>query len=293
MAAMTKQRRGQRMKSVKPAVYLIANTQVSEPDIKQWLDDLDDSGQSYSNYHSSASGQDSELLIELAARRCYKSFVPGLNANVTKVRDDSKDYHANILSQRHGSVLSHATCTWSLEGVSRVLTHELVRNSVGNAFSQESMRYVRLDHIPFWLPPEIESDPEAMAIFQHTLLSLEGQIRKLNNRRWRIKQPDGTVEYKTVGEMPFHLKKKYTSLFRRLAPDGIATGIVVTHNMRSLRWIIEQRTSRAAEYEIRLVYNLIAKIAVSKWPMLFQDFESVDSGDGEEVREWVPKNSKV
>ena len=88
----------------------------------------------------------------------------------------------------------------------------------------------------------------------------------------------------------FDRKKKLTSTFRRVAPLGLSTGIVVTFNIRSLRWIIEQRTSRHAEHEIRLVFNEVADIAAREWPYLFPDF-TFNMVDG--VPEWVPNYSKV
>lgn len=110
-------------------------------------------------------GADLEKLIELLARRCYKSFAPGLNPNVTKVRTDSEEFHANVLKQKHGSVEAHGHCTYAFEGVSRVFTHEVVRNSTGNDISQESLRYVRLDDIKFWIPPIIGKEKERRVLF--------------------------------------------------------------------------------------------------------------------------------
>ena len=133
------------MQVVEPRVYLLAETKLYDgpklyglpvtiednphpASYTDWLKDLD-----ALEVLPNLSGTDPEALIELAARRCYKSFKPGLNPNVNKVRTDSKEYHRNILSSRHGSVLEHATCTWAFEYVSRVFTHELVRNRSGAA----------------------------------------------------------------------------------------------------------------------------------------------------------------
>ena len=132
------------MKSVKPAVFLLGGMELYEDAVRKWLGHI--GGEAVLDH---ISGTDGEKLIELAARRCYKSFDIGLNPNITQIRKDSLQYHANILAQRHGSVLAHDHMTFAFEGVSRVFTHELVRNTIGNAFSQESMRYVRLDSIPF------------------------------------------------------------------------------------------------------------------------------------------------
>jgi thymidylate synthase (FAD) len=224
------------------------------------------------------SGSGPEQLIELAARRCYKSFDVGLNPNITRVRTDSGDYHENILKQRHGSVLAHAHVTFAFEDVSRVYTHEVVRNSIGNDLSQESLRYVRLTDIPFWLPPEIAEDEWARDKFIERVGMMESWQREL-------------AEHYKIDEMKdFGLKKKLTSVFRRVAPMGLATGIVVTFNIRSLRWIIEQRTSRHAEHEIRVVFDQVANMARSEWPYLFQDFRA-EVVDG--VAEWTPQYSKV
>ena len=80
-----------------------------------------------------------ELLVEFGGRACYRSWEPGLNPNVTKIRTDQREYFANILRSAHGSVLEHANYTFAFRNVSRVFTHELVRHRAGSAFSQESL----------------------------------------------------------------------------------------------------------------------------------------------------------
>lgn len=261
------------MKLVQPRSYLIASTKLRKSEVMRWLDSIGGL-----KVLDTITGDDPEQLIELAARRCYKSFDVGLNPNITKVRTNSQDYHANIAQQRHGSVMAHATATFAFEGVSRVYTHELVRNSVGNAFSQESLRYVRLDDLDFWIPPEIASDAQALTKFEEV-------IKYLESVQWWLAHH---FDIYTITD--FNRKKKLTSAFRRVAPEGLATGIVATFNIRSLRWIIEQRTSRHAEHEIRLAFDDVAKLVKHEWPYLFGDFEpSMVEG----ANEWVPKYSKV
>ena len=97
-----------------------------------------------------------ELLVEFGGRSCYRSWEPGLNPNVRKIRTDQREYFANILRSGHGSVLEHANYSFALRNVSRVFTHELVRHRAGSAFSQESLRYVRLTDIGFRVPPALE-----------------------------------------------------------------------------------------------------------------------------------------
>jgi len=265
------------MKQVTPSVRLIASTEVCQWDMREWLTDIAGEETADSCIVRGIQSDDGEQLVEMAARRCYKSYAPGLNPNVTKVREDSREYHGNILASGHGSVLEHATCTWAFENVSRVFTHELVRHRAGTAFSQESLRYVRLDALSFWMPPEIAANPEALTLFTETVEYLERQQLKL-------------AELFAIGNRTFADKKKLTSAFRRIAPEGLATGIVFSCNLRALRHVIEMRTSRHAEHEIRIVFDQVAAIAVEKWPMLFQDFTS-EVVDG--VREWKPTHSKV
>jgi thymidylate synthase (FAD) len=83
---------------------------------------------------------------------CYRSWEPGLNPNVSRVRTDSAQYLGNVVRSQHGSVLEHANFTFVLHNVSRVLTHELIRHRAGSAFSQESLRYVRLVRHPVLVP---------------------------------------------------------------------------------------------------------------------------------------------
>jgi len=262
------------MTLTQPKVFLIACTRLDTDQVLAWLRHV---GGMRCIEH--LTGSDPEQLIELAARRCYRSFDVGLNPNVTKIREDSREYHRNVLQVGHGSVLEHATCTWAIEDCSRVFTHELVRNRVGNAFSQESLRYVRLNDLRFWFPKELDANPAALQIFLEAITYLES----CQNRLAEVFGIDSIKE--------FSVKKKLTSLFRRIAPMGLSTGIVFTCNMRSLRWLIEQRTSDAAEEEMRIIVGQMAEIAKRNWPMLFGDFDR--SGSLESGFSYVPIHHKV
>src|SRR5687768_17835263 len=149
---------------------------------------------------------DAELLVELAGRACYRSWEPGLNPNVTRVRTDRGEYLANILSSAHGSVLEHASFTFALHDVSRVFTHELVRHRAGSAFSQESLRYVRLTDIGFRVPPALEP-------VRDRVVSIVEQLEEV--------QASLAAEHGLDDEgVPFAVKKEVTSALRRLAPIG-------------------------------------------------------------------------
>jgi thymidylate synthase (FAD) len=100
------------------------------------------------------------------------------------------------------------------------------------------------------------------------------------------------AEYYQIDQISdFERKKKLTSAFRRIAPLGLATGIGISFNLRSLRWVIEQRTHESAEEEMRLIMGMVAEDAIVRWPMMFADFERIDTGDG--LFKYVPKYSKI
>lgn len=205
---------------------------------------------------------DAEQLTEVFGRGCYRSFKPGMNKNVTRTRDGNCAYLANILGTKHGSVIEHASDSYVFLDVSRVFTHELVRNRIGNSFSQESLRYVRLDELKSWFPGAFENHEksnELRAIFQTTFETLEGAQIEMA----RLLGLDDLKNFTT--------KKHLTSAMRRLAPIGLATMIAYTGNHRSIRWAIEQRTDPAAEEEIRIVFGEVAREQALCYPNLYQD----------------------
>lgn len=251
------------MERVEPKVFLIAYTQLDDNEVQAWLDHV---GGLKALDH--LAGDDGEKLIELAGRNCYKSFDVGLNPNISKVRTDSELYHSNILKSGHGSVLEHATCTFAFEDVSRVFTHELVRHRAGMAFSQESLRYIRLDELKNWMPEILAENEEATSVFNEIFQKCE----------WAQKELAKIFDIENIKD--FHTKKQLTSAFRRVAPIGLATGIVATFNLRSLRWVIQMRTAASSEVEIRKVFCEVYQKSCTKWPYLFQDFETTDTEDG-------------
>jgi thymidylate synthase (FAD) len=214
-----------------------------------------------------------ELLLEFGGRACYRSWEPGLNPNVSKIRTDRREYFANILRSGHGSVLEHANYSFAIRNCSRVFTHELVRHRAGSAFSQESLRYVRLTDIGFRVPPALEPVREQV-------LSIVERLEEF--------QVSAAAELGIEEQgVPFHVKKEVTSALRRLAPIGLSTDIVWTANARTLRHVIEMRTAESAEEELRLVFDEVARLMCAEAPHLFQDFVRRDDGS------WVPEHHKV
>src|SRR5690606_24165592 len=115
---------------------------------------------------------DGERLAEFAGRLCYMSQHNPANRA-------TKDYLENIKRQGHGSVLEHATYSLLLEGVSRSLTHELVRHRAGFAYSQLSQRYVDESEANFVVPPALIGDEKLMAAWQEQVEAAQRTYREL------------------------------------------------------------------------------------------------------------------
>lgn len=263
------------MRRVEPKVFLIGESEISFSGMSEYLDHVGAPEWIENTITAPSKG---EVLTEFYGRLCYRSWKPGMNANVTKVREGNDKYIANIISVKHGSVLEHAVTHWVFADVSRVFTHELVRHRAGTAFSQESLRFVRLTDLGLWLPPEVDEGKH------HWLVALfEKQFETAEEIQLEMAKHLGLDD---EGRQ-FKDKKILTSLMRRLAPDGLATTIGATFNFRALRHIIEMRTAEAAEVEIRLVFDRVAEIAKKRWPNIFADFKRMESGA------WIPENSKV
>jgi thymidylate synthase (FAD) len=261
------------MKSVQPEVFLVARPQVDYDQLAAYLSEV--GGERWLERLDRGDLDDPQNLVEFAGKLCYRAWEPGLNPNVVRVRNDHEEYLQNILKQAHGSVLEHVSFSFVLHNISRVATHELVRHRPGTAISQESLRFVRLEDIPFWFPDWARDDPELMKRATALLEQME------EFQRWMA----GHFGLEDEG-VKFSEKKHKTSFMRRFAPDGVATGLLWTANIRTLRHTIEARTDTGAEEEIRLVFGKIAELVRAEAPALFGDYTVEDGA-------WVPRWRKV
>src|SRR5579872_6803553 len=159
---------------------------------------------------------DGERLAEFAGRLCYMS-------QHNPAKRQTREYLENIKKQGHGSVLEHANYSILLEGVSRSLTHELVRHRAGFAYSQLSQRYVDETHASFVVPPAIIGDEEL-------------------ERAWREEIEDAQRAYVSLVEQLMerygwvadrvHRRKMAREAARAVLPNSTETKIVVTGNAR-------------------------------------------------------------
>lgn len=272
------------MKNVEPKVFLIGRTKAERGEIREWLDFK---GAKNYEIQPEEAGSDRSLLVNLAGKRCYMSFEPGLNPNVSKVRTDMTEFIDNILKIGHGSVIEHVYYTFAIENVSRVFTGEMNRHRAGMAISEGSMRYIRYDDIPFWIPSSIKEDPyedielaekkrKTRVVFETAIGQMEENYAELLDI-WKDELSPGSK---------FKYKKQITSMMRRIIGMGVASGGVWTGNFRALRHIFTMRCDASAEEEILMVANMLLKRMIEEEPNFFRDFELVDGY-------WKPKFRKV
>lgn len=261
------------MRETQPSIHLIARPSVDLDGMRAYLDGVGGTSWLEKRLEADPDPNAAQLLIEFSGRVCYRSWEPGLNPNVTKVRQDQTEYFGNLLRSLHGSVLEHASYSFAFRNVSRVFTHELVRHRAGSAFSQESLRFVRLTDLGFRVPDALEP-------IRDQVVSLVEQLEEF--------QVSAAEELGLDEEgIPFSVKKEVTSALRRLAPLGLSTDIVWTANVRTLRHVIEMRTAPGAEEELRSVFGQVGEIMSAEAPGLFQDFRRDEDGS------WVPEHRKV
>ena len=244
------------MRYVTPKAIHIAGTKTDSVGLAEMLEEI-----GVPDWTTDTTPTSGSKLVEVAGKLCYKSFHEDLNANLQSVRGgDNRGYLANILRQKHYSVLEHVSDTYSFLNVSRVFTHELVRHRLAS-YSQESLRFVRLTDLGAFYPREFSLHEKSNEIRKHMTDTFE-TAEEVQHILADVLQLD---------DLTFAQKKKLTSAMRRMAPIGLATNIIMTANVRTWRHIIELRTSRHAEEEIRIVMDSVFNDQVVRHPNLYQD----------------------
>jgi thymidylate synthase (FAD) len=200
---------------------------------------------------------DVERLIAHAAKVCYDSFGPDGRPVVANVR--------NLLKEGHGSVLEHANVSLTISGISRGLSHELVRHRSGMAYSQRSTRYTEEGGAAIVLDPYYAHLHDDDPLLRAFLVSCE----------------DSLIEYRDAVaalliRAPQHLEKTARRKWargkaRQLLPHALETRLVATGNLRAWRNIIEQRMSPGAEAEIARLGAAILDTLRPLAPIVFED----------------------
>jgi thymidylate synthase (FAD) len=241
-----------------PKVYLLGRQMVNEEALSAFLSDHDVSK------WSTDTEVGGEKLIETAGRVCYMSFQkprPGGN----------KAYIGHILEVGHGSVLEHAVFSLLFTGVSRSLTHELVRHRAGFGFSQLSQRFVDESECSFVEPEVIAADPELHRLWLEAVQASQTAYRELADRL--------TEKFKEIPDRTLR-RKKAREAARSVLPNATETKIFVTANGRALRHFIEMRGDAAADVEIRRLAIAVCKLLQKEAPNLFGDYTLLDLPEG-------------
>lgn len=207
-----------------------------------------------------------EVLAEIAGRTCYMSFGKGRKTN--------EEYLDNILTSKHGSVLEHAVWNLLITGVSRSLTHELVRHRAGFGYSQLSQRYVDEGDARYVVPPLYQEDEALRAKWQETIELV---------RKAYVELAEATSQYvqqKQPEMAPRDRRKWARQAARSILPNATETKIFVTGNGRAWRHFLELRGSPHADTEIRLLAVEVCKALKKESPNIFHDIEVYDESDG-------------
>jgi thymidylate synthase (FAD) len=243
----------------KARVYLLGRQTVADDELARFLQD---EGMVFTTDTQAPA----EILAEIAGRTCYMSFGKGRKTN--------QEYLDNILVSKHGSVLEHAVWCLLLTGVSRSLTHELVRHRAGFGFSQLSQRYVDEGDARYVVPPLYQENEELRAKWQQTIEHL---------RKAYVELADATAQYvqqKHPEMAPRDRRKWARQAARSILPNATETKIFVTANSRAWRHFLEMRGSLHADTEIRLLAVEICRVLKKESPNIFHDIEVYDEADG-------------
>ena len=186
--------------------------------------------------------QNADAICAAAGNSCYS------NKPASEIVEDidSEKVLSRIVGMGHHSVIEHAVFTFSVEGVSRALTHQLVRHRMAS-FSQQSQRYVSLTEPTYVTPHTIEGDPEAEKRFEETMESI-----------WKA--------YRDLEEMGIPAEDA-----RYLLPNGCTTNITITMNARELLHFFSLRCCNRAQWEIREMADRMLELCMEVSPVIFKD----------------------
>ena len=187
-----------------------------------------------------------ERAVAAAARLCYAPV--GAAELLENLSDEAvRRVLKTIMTSGHLSALEHASYTFAIDGVSRALTHQLVRHRVAS-YNQQSQRYVRYNEPPAFIEPQtVADDPEAHALFRSATGTAFDAYRALIERG--VPAEDA----------------------RYLLPNAMETKIVVTMNVRELLHFFELRCCKRAQWEIRDLALAMLDLVLSTAPYLFMD----------------------
>ena len=189
---------------------------------------------------------DPERAIATAARLCYAP-VGAAELMETMPEDRVRSVLSTVIKSGHLSTLEHASYTFAVDGVSRALTHQLVRHRIAS-FNQQSQRYVKFtDGVPVVKPGTVAANEEAGRIFDETVDAIEAAYARL----LELGIPAEDARY--------------------LLPNAAESKIVITMNVRELLHFFELRCCNRAQWEIREMAHRMLELARPTAPYIFMD----------------------
>ncbi len=211
-------------------------------------------------------------LCKTAGQTCYCSWGEKRTMN-----DEAAKYISNIIESGHGSVLEHANYSLFIYGVSRSLTHELVRHRAGFAYSQVSQRYVDDTTLRFVMRPEYDGDPLLEPRFFTNIEHAAKEYREISDTLEKSQEAGTEI---LTGEKKRDRRKKVQQAARSVLPNETEAPITVTANARAWRHTLEMRASEHAETEIRRLFMKIYRVLIQVEPIIFGDYQVIDLPDG-------------
>jgi len=187
-----------------------------------------------------------ERAIAAAARVCYAP-VGAAQLMETMSDDEVRRILRIIMTSGHLSALEHASYTFAIDGVSRAMTHQLVRHRIAS-YNQQSQRYVSYESEPsFIMPPAVQDDPVAEEKFR---AACDGAFRS----------------YRALIDQGIAAEDA-----RYLLPNAMESKIVVSMNIRELLHFFALRCCRRAQWEIRAVADRMLDLVEPTAPYIFMD----------------------
>jgi thymidylate synthase (FAD) len=194
-------------------------------------------------------------IIYVACRQCYSAgFAGQIFVDGNKDPAKEEEFVRQVVSSGHESPLEHAKFTFAIEGVSRALTHQLVRHRVAS-YSQQSQRYVKESSFDYVIPPSIEAD-EGM---KKEYISIMQEIQKSYSYFLSALEKKGKKGESANQDARFVLAQ------------AAETKIIVTMNCRELMHFFKERCCSRAQWEIRRLADEMLKVCKQKLPAVFNN----------------------
>lgn len=212
---------------------------------------------------------DGEKLIAAAAKLCYSSVGIGqIEENLDEKKSES--FLSLLMDLNHESPIEHVSFTFGVEGISRTLSHQLVRHRIAS-FSQQSQRYVKLEQFEYIIPPAIANNRDAKELFEHAMKQDQKYYDEIVNLLFEDHYNRYIENGLTQKEAKSKSEKEAIEDARYVFPNACETKIVFTMNARSLLNFFRLRTCNRAQWEIRELAIMMLKEVKKVYPILFKN----------------------